>query len=419
MKEKRKKLVAIFFFTALTIVLAACGGKDEGQAGSGNPAAQTEASSETSERGNGQEFFFSGEDTADKNIEEAGSESLGQDAGSETDGTETSGTNILIAYFTWAENTHVENPEAVDVDATTSASVLSPGNTAKMANWIRERVGGDLFSIVVAEPYSDNYDECLDRAADEKAENARPELANHVENMQEYDVIFLGFPNWWYSAPMAIFTFIEEYDFSGKTIIPFCAHGTGGLAGSVKDITDALPDSAEVLEPIGVYRPDVDSAQPVINEWLDQLGYTEEKQAETGMENDFSAAMEAGKGSETETAEMKIKITVGDTELTAVMEDNVTTQALMEQMPMTLPMMDLYGREMCYRYGAYALPTDNLQSDGYEVGDLAYWAPGGSLVILYKQNGEQFERQHLGHIESGVEVFEDTGDVDVTFELME
>ncbi len=202
-------------------------------------------------------------------------------------------------------------------------------------------------------------------------------------------------PNWWYTAPMAIFSFIEEYDFSGKTIIPFCAHGTGGLAGSVKDITDALPDSAEVLEPIGVYRPDVDSAQPAINEWLDQLGYMEEA------------------------TEMKIKITVGDTELTAVMEDNATTQALIEQIPMTLPMTDLYGREMCYRYGAYALSTDDLQSDGYEVGDLAYWAPGGSLVILYRQNGEQFERQHLGHIESGVEVFEDTSDVDVTFELME
>lgn len=75
---------------------------------------------------------------------------------------------------------------------------------------------------------------------------------------------------------MAVFSFIEEYDLSGKTVIPFCAHGTGGLASSVKDITDALPDSAEVLEPIGVYRPDVDSAQPVINEWLDSLGYTEE-----------------------------------------------------------------------------------------------------------------------------------------------
>lgn len=122
--------------------------------------------------------------------------------------------------------------------------------------------------------------------------------------------------------------------------------------------------------------------------------------------------------SETEVAEVRVKITVGETELIAVMEDNATTQAIIEQMPMTLSMMDLYGREMCYRYGAYALPTDNLRSDGYEVGDVAYWAPGGSLVILYKQNGEQFERQHLGHIDSGVEIFESTGDVDVTFELV-
>ena len=73
---------------------------------------------------------------------------------------------------------------------------------------------------------------------------------------------------------------------------------------------------------------------------------------------------------------------------------------------------------MCYRYGAYALPTDHLRSDGYEIGDIAYWAPGGSLVILYAQNGERFERQHLGHIDSGVELFETTGDVNVSFELV-
>lgn len=122
---------------------------------------------------------------------------------------------------------------------------------------------------------------------------------------------------------------------------------------------------------------------------------------------------------ESEVSEVRVRITVGDTELIATLENNATTQAIVEQMPMTLPMMDLYGREMCYRYGAYALPTDNMRSDGYEVGDLAYWAPGGSVVILYAQNGEQFERQHLGHIDSGVEVFENTGDVDVMFELMD
>ena len=115
---------------------------------------------------------------------------------------------------------------------------------------------------------------------------------------------------------------------------------------------------------------------------------------------------------------MQIKITVGNTELYATLEDNATTRALIEQIPMTLSMSDLYGREMCYRYGANALPTDNLRSDGYEIGDIAYWPPRGSLVILYEQNGEQFERQHLGHIDSGVEVFKNTGDADVTFEVV-
>lgn len=125
---------------------------------------------------------------------------------------ENSETNILIAYFTWADNTEVEDADvAIDaalshyesvgdrgnydgVDATTSASVLVPGNTARMAAWIQERTGGDLFSIVVSEPYSSVYDECLDRAADEKVENARPGLRSHVEHMEQYDTIFLGFP---------------------------------------------------------------------------------------------------------------------------------------------------------------------------------------------------------------------------------
>ena len=101
----------------------------------------------------------------------------------------------------------------------------------------------------------------------------RPELVNHIDNMDDYDVVFLGFPNWWYTAPMAVFSFIEEYDLSGKTVVPFCAHGTGGLAASVRDITAALPDSAEVLEPIGVYRADISSAETAINEWLDNLGF--------------------------------------------------------------------------------------------------------------------------------------------------
>lgn len=180
--------------------------------------------------------------------------------------------NILIAYFTWAENTYVENPDDVDIDAETSASVLPLGNAAKLAGWIQEETGGDLFSIVVTEPYSSDYDECLDRAADEKADHARPQLLFHVDNMEDYDIVFLGFPNWWYTVPMAVQSFLEEYDFSGKTVIPFVTHGTGGLSSTVNDVTAALSDSATVLEPVGVYRPEVDESRQKIQEWINRLG---------------------------------------------------------------------------------------------------------------------------------------------------
>ena len=181
------------------------------------------------------------------------------------------GNNVLIAYFTWGDNTVVEHPKQIDVDATTSASVLVPGNTAIMAGYIQELVGGDLFSIQVEEPYSSDYDECLERAADELDDDARPRLITHVENMEQYDIVFLGMPNWWYSCPRAILTFVESYDFSGKTLIPFVAHGTGGISGSVRDMSRSLPDSCTVLDPIGVYRPDIPSCGPRIEEWLNGL----------------------------------------------------------------------------------------------------------------------------------------------------
>lgn len=183
---------------------------------------------------------------------------------------------ILIAYFTWAENTVVDDPSSVDVDTTTSASVLAPGHVAQMAGWIQAKTGGDLFSIITVDPYSSDYDECLDRAADEKADNARPALSGSVGSMDEYDVVFLGYPDWWATCPMAVFTFLDSYDFTGKTVIPFCAHGTSGLASSVRDIRAALPD-VTVLDAVGVQRPGMDTplstAQATVETWLDSLEY--------------------------------------------------------------------------------------------------------------------------------------------------
>ena len=189
---------------------------------------------------------------------------------------EESGPRILIAYFTWAENTVVDDPSSVDVDATTSASVLAPGHVAQMANWIQAETGGDLFSIQAADLYSSDYDECLDRAADEKAANSRPALSGSVRSMADYDVVFLGYPDWWSTCPMAIFTFLDSYDFSGKTVIPFCAHGTSGLAASVRDIKAALP-GVTVLDAVGVQRPGMDtslsSAETTVKNWLAGLDY--------------------------------------------------------------------------------------------------------------------------------------------------
>lgn len=119
-----------------------------------------------------------------------------------------------------------------------------------------------------------------------------------------------------------------------------------------------------------------------------------------------------------ESEEIKIKITVGDQVLTATLEDSATTQALLERLPLTLPMMDLYSREVVYRFDD-PLPANEVQMRGYEVGEIIYWPPRHSFVIMYAQNGEQFSMQTIGRIDSDVEIFEETGDVEVTFELIE
>lgn len=116
---------------------------------------------------------------------------------------------------------------------------------------------------------------------------------------------------------------------------------------------------------------------------------------------------------------IKVKITVGARVLTATFDDNATTRHLVSLFPLTLPMMDLYSREMCYRFRE-TLPAEEAQTSGYEVGDIWYWTPRHSFVIFYEQNGEVIGNlQKIGRIDSGVELFRTTGDVDVTFELME
>ena len=174
---------------------------------------------------------------------------------------------VLIAYFSWAENAVQDN-----IDAMTSASVKSPGNVALLAQWIENETGGDLFSIQVTEPYPADWDGCLSRANEEKADGTHPALSETLENISEYDTVFLGYPNWWYSCPMAIFSFIDTHDLSDKNIYLFCSHGTGGLAGSVQDITAELPESAVVSDNVfDVFEDDTANAKEDLQEWLNDI----------------------------------------------------------------------------------------------------------------------------------------------------
>ena len=180
-----------------------------------------------------------------------------------------SGENILIAYFSWADNAVLDE----DVDAVASPSVTAPGNVQQLAGWVQEETGGTLFLIQVTEPYPSDWDQCLERANQERGQDARPELAESVENMEDYDVVFLGYPNWWYGVPMALLSFLENHDLAGKQVYLFCSHGTGGLASSVEIITEALPDSEISANIFDCYEEDAPDSQEEIRQWVRELVY--------------------------------------------------------------------------------------------------------------------------------------------------
>lgn len=181
----------------------------------------------------------------------------------------TENARVLVAYFSWADNAILDE----NVDAVSSPSVLPPGNVQQLAEWVKAETAGDLFAIRVTDPYPSDWDACLDRAHDERGEDARPELVENVVNIDDYNVIFLGYPNWWYGVPMPLLTFLEENDLSGKQVYLFCSHGTGGLANSVEIITEAIPNATISGNIFDCYEEDASSSQNDIQKWLSELGF--------------------------------------------------------------------------------------------------------------------------------------------------
>ena len=147
------------------------------------------------------------------------------------------------------------------------------GSTRTVAEYIHQTAGGELFEIKPAKSYPNEYRATTEIARQEKETNARPGLVSNISNIAQYDVVFLGYPNWWSTMPMFVFTFLETHDLTGKTIIPFCTNGGGGAGHSFTDIQRLCPGST-ILDGLAVRGGSVKSSENDINAWLHRIGVT-------------------------------------------------------------------------------------------------------------------------------------------------
>ncbi len=205
-----RKLVSILMMLALLFSLAACGSNTNSEGSSSSAPQNSEPGS------------FQGEESEPA---EAGAKSL-------------------VVYFSWS------------------------GNTENVAKSIQGQTDSDIFEIVPAAPYSDDYDTVVDLAQAEQRENARPEIADSIENLADYDVIYVGYPNWWGDMPMILYTFFDSYDLSGKTIAPFCTSGGSGLSDTVNEIKELEPDAA-VTDGLHIGSGSSSNPDDAVREWLE------------------------------------------------------------------------------------------------------------------------------------------------------
>ncbi|MCM1222067.1 MAG: flavodoxin [Lachnospiraceae bacterium] len=178
--------------------------------------------------------------------------------------------NILVCYFSF--------PETDSTDASSGASRVVINGEMKgamqyMAEIITDSTDGDLFRIETVQEYPGTHEPLVDFASEEKADSARPELSTHIENLENYDTIFIGYPNWWADMPMPLYTFLEEYDFSGKKIIPFNSHGGSRFSNTIETIAEYEPDVEVIKDGFTVSRDDVANVESDLRNWVQSLGF--------------------------------------------------------------------------------------------------------------------------------------------------
>lgn len=166
----------------------------------------------------------------------------------------------LIVYFSRRDENYVSG----------QIRKLSVGNTEVAAGMLQKLTGADLFRLEPIQEYSKDYNECIAQAQADQRRDARPELKTYPENLEDHEVIYLGYPNYWGTMPMAVFTFLERYDLAGKTIYPFCTHEGSGMGNSEADIRKLCP-GAILGKGLAIRGGSVEKAEPAIKKWLEDL----------------------------------------------------------------------------------------------------------------------------------------------------
>nr|WP_326185251.1 cyclophilin-like fold protein [uncultured Oscillibacter sp.] len=306
--------------------------------------------------------------------------------------------NILIAYFSLWDNA----PWDENTDTSTSASVVvddqgAIGTTGYVARMIQEAVSGDIHVIQATEPYPADFDAVVD----ENHQESSRAISSTVENMEQYDTVFIGYPVWATTLPQAVRTFLTTYDFSGKTVIPFCTHNGYGAGRSFSTVAELAAGSL-ALDGIAIQASDVPEAQDTVAAWLSELGFEDTPVASQG--------------------ETSIRITVEGTELEGVLYDSDMAHQFIAQLPQTIPMTNYGGREV---YGGIG-ETIEVEGSGqlrFDDGDITYCPSNNTAAIFYAQSSRPdltMEVYPIGRVTSDLSIFPNLPSrVDITFEVIE
>lgn len=368
-----KKVVSVLLFIVAVFSLIACG-RSNAEESRSEGYISTESASQTN-----------AEETDDSkpqgNLDKADKDAASNDA------VAVGGKNLIV-YFSRVGNT--EYPEGID--ASTSASVVidkdAYGTTEYVARMIQESIGGNLHLIRTQEPYTADFDELRNVNHEEMDAGFLPPLMESSLDIGQYDTVFIGYPVWAMNVPQAVLSFLNDYDLTGKTVIPFCTHDGYGAGGSYDTIREASHATVS-LDGLAIEAKDVPSAKNTVTEWLSAIGMMAQGDTET-----------ANRGT-------AITITIGNIVLDGILYDTALAQEIRDKMPFTISMSGYGGREY---YGGVDFYPENLEGGqkNFENGDITYCEAHHNMAIFYAQTDNpnlSVEVIPIGKVTSDLSVF--------------